>query len=163
VIFSMLASFHVDEEGVDYQLETMPPGIRAPESLEDRAQPHGMFDMRHPEERDPEAWGSSRIWARPRAEVPDDRVLQACVLTYLSDMGWAFGDVPGLAGTGGPSLDHAVWFHRAATVNQWLLLDLEPTSVAGSRGVFRGTIRDRDGCLMVSIAQEALLRSGRAR
>jgi acyl-CoA thioesterase-2 len=159
VIFSMLASFHVDEDGVDYQLDPMPPGIRDPETIEDSAQPHGMFDMRNPGKRDPDAWGSSRIWARPRARVPDDRVVQACVLTYLSDMGWAFGDVPGLAGTGGPSLDHAVWFHRAATVNQWVLLDLEATSVSGSRGVFRGTIRDREGCLVASIAQEALLRA----
>ena len=74
------------------------------------------------------------MWARPRTALPDDRVTRACALTYLSDMGWAFNSVPGHSGIGGPSLDHAVWFHRSVPVNQWMLLDLLPVSVAGRAG-----------------------------
>ena len=165
VIFSMLASFHVDEDGVDHQFAPMPVGVEDPESLADRGQlgPNSMLDVRYPGVRDAEAWGSRRLWARPRGEIPDDGVTPACVLTYLSDMGWAFAEVPGLERIGGPSLDHAVWFHRATGVNQWLLLDLEVTSVAGARGVYRGTIHDRSGRLVAGIAQEALLRVPGAR
>src|SRR5262245_2980074 len=75
VIFSMLASFHVDEDGVDYQLEGMPDGVVVPESLDDsdRPRPDGMFNIRSPEPREADAWGSRRMWAHPLAEIPEDR------------------------------------------------------------------------------------------
>ena len=95
---------------------------------------------------------------RGPATLPDDRVTRACALTYLSDMGWAFSARAGEHGIGGPSLDHAVWFHRSVTVNQWMFLDLHPVSVAGARGMYVGTIHDRAGTLAASIAQEKLLR-----
>ena len=69
----------------------------------------------------------------------------------------------GNTGIAGPSLDHAVWFHRSVTVNQWVLLDLYPVSVAGARGVYVGTIHDRAGTLAASLAQEKLLRPPRPR
>jgi len=58
----------------------------------------------------------------------------------------------------GASLDHAVWFHRPARVDEWLLFDVDPVSNFGSRGLARGTMHTRDGTLVASIAQEALLR-----
>jgi acyl-CoA thioesterase-2 len=158
VIFSALASFHVDEESIDYHVLGMPE-VDAPESLpeHDRVGHNAMFDVRHCAS-NVIGPGQPRMWVRPRGELPDDRVTRACLLTYVSDMGWAFGAVPGNAGLGGPSLDHAVWFHRSIPVDQWMLLDLQPVSVAGARGVFTGTIHDRAGTLAASIAQEALLR-----
>jgi acyl-CoA thioesterase-2 len=165
VIFSALTSFHVDEEGIDYQVPGLPADVAEPESLpeHERVGHNAMFDLRYLRSSGAEPWRSNRMWARPRGVYPRDRVTQACVLTYLSDMGWAFDAVRGNDGIGGPSLDHAVWFHRAATLDQWLLLDLTPVSVAGARGVFNGTIHDRSGRLVVSIAQEALLRPRRER
>ena len=53
---------------------------------------------------------------RPRGEIADDPVTHACVLTYLSDVGWAFGELPASRGLGGPSLDHAVWLQRPIDV-----------------------------------------------
>ncbi|MEX1008117.1 MAG: acyl-CoA thioesterase domain-containing protein [Acidimicrobiia bacterium] len=162
VIFSALASFHVDEEGIDYHVPGLPE-VDAPESLpeHDRVGHNAMFDVRYLVASATDPWASSRMWVRPRSTLPDDRVMRACVLTYVSDMGWAFGAVPGNDGIGGPSLDHAVWFHRSIPVDQWMLLDLQPVSVAGARGVYIGTIHDRAGTLAASIAQEVLLRSRR--
>ncbi len=160
VIFSALASFHVDEEGIDYHVLGLPE-VDAPESLteHERVGHNAMFDLRNLAASVTDPRQVSRMWVRPRGTLPDDRVTRACVLTYVSDMGWAFGAVPGNEGIGGPSLDHAVWFHRSIPVDQWMLLDLQPVSVAGARGVFIGTIHDRAGTLAASIAQEALLRS----
>ena len=163
VIFSALASFHGDETGIDFQVPNLPADSGDPESLpeHERIGHHSVFDLRYVTTAAGELWQSSRMWARPLTELPDDRVTRACVLTYLSDMGWAFHSVPGHANIGGPSLDHAVWFHRSVPVNQWLLLDLQPVSVAGARGMYTGTIHDRAGTLAASIAQEKLLRPPR--
>ena len=58
----------------------------------------------------------------------------------------------------GASLDHAVWFHRPARADDWLLFSVDPVSNAGARGLARGTMHTRDGVLVTSVAQEALLR-----
>jgi acyl-CoA thioesterase-2 len=81
------------------------------------------------------------------------------VLTYFSDLGWAFAglDADG-EHLGGPSLDHAVWLQRPVDVADWMFVELKPLSVAGSRGVFTGTIHDRHGVLAAYLTQEALLR-----
>jgi acyl-CoA thioesterase-2 len=58
----------------------------------------------------------------------------------------------------GASLDHAMWFHRPARADEWILFSVEPVSNAASRGLARGTMHTQDGVLVASIAQEALLR-----
>jgi acyl-CoA thioesterase-2 len=55
------------------------------------------------------------------------------------------------------SLDHAVWFHRAARADDWLFYDVHSLVNAGGRGLLRGTMRDRDGRVVVSVAQEMRL------
>jgi acyl-CoA thioesterase-2 len=172
-IFSMLASFHVDEPGREYQNPTMtvdtvaPWPARSPDDL-----PEGplvghntMFDLRSLAEGAPGDTFprmSHRFWARTRGPLPDDRLLHSCVLTYLSDMSTGFAKLPAEGGAGeGPSLDHAVWFHRPARLDDWVLVDLEPIAAAGARGYYTGTVHDRAGVLVATIAQEHLLR-GRA-
>src|SRR5947208_1121064 len=56
------------------------------------------------------------------------------------------------------SLDHAVWFHRPARVDEWLLYELIPVSTAAGRGLAIGTIRDQQRTLIATVAQEVLLR-----
>jgi acyl-CoA thioesterase-2 len=58
----------------------------------------------------------------------------------------------------GASLDHAVWFHRPARADQWLLFSVEPVTNFGARALARGTMHTEDGVLVASITQEALLR-----
>ena len=166
VIFSALASFHVDEEGVDYQLPNLPADAGR-SRLDARARSPGsqracstfatsLRSRRNPGVR--AACGPGRAaCSRTIASLGRARA------TYLSDMGWAFYNALGNTGIAGPSLDHAVWFHRSVTVNQWVLLDLYPVSVAGARGVYVGTIHDRAGTLAASLAQEKLLRPPRPR
>ena len=102
---------------------------------------------------------SDRIWVRANVPLPDDPLVHVCVLVYVSDLGTGFGqvDIPGLP-TGGPSIDHAVWFHAAAAADEWMLLDLVPRKARSSRGVYDGSLRNVGGALGALIVQETLLR-----
>lgn len=68
-----------------------------------------------------------------------------------------FRDKPGVP-RGGPSLDHAVWFHHPAKADDWMLLWMWPLKAGGSRGLYTGTMHDRSGRLMAVINQEILFR-----
>jgi acyl-CoA thioesterase-2 len=161
-IFSMLASFHVDEPGNDYQHA---PHGDAPDPETLGGGPirghNQMFDLRSIVARPVGIPGMShRFWARTRGPLPDDRLLHACALTYLSDMSTGFAklELDGLP-RGGPSLDHAVWFHRPARLDDWVLVEFEPITSAGSRGYYTGAVYDRDGALVATIAQEQVYRA----
>jgi len=56
------------------------------------------------------------------------------------------------------SLDHAIWFHREFDVNNWLLYALDSPSASNSRALTRGNIFNQNGELVVSMAQEGLIR-----
>ncbi len=161
-IFELSASFHVEEPGYDVQLP-LPAAAPDPESLpatrtgHDAAH-HRPFDMR---EFGPLPGSNRSTWARVAGRLPDDPVVHACVLTYLSDMGPV-----GAARRAGPpegptmraSLDHVLWFHRPVRADDWLLYDLQAVSLSGARGLVRGLIHGRDGRLAMTVSQEALLR-----
>ena len=80
------------------------------------------------------------------------------MLTYLSDIGTGLAKLPDDRPVGGPSLDHAVWFHRPARMDDWVLVELVPAAQAGGRGFYTGTVHDRDGRLLATIAQEHVSR-----
>ena len=56
------------------------------------------------------------------------------------------------------SLDHAMWFHRAAPADEWLLYVLDSPTAQGGRMLARGSIFTRDGELVATIAQEMMFR-----
>lgn len=161
-ILTAACSFHVDEEGVEHQAIDLPDGVPDPEGMPEqpRAGNNTLFEVRDVETAETRAgWTpATRLWARTRGPVPDGDLRSAAAVCYLSDMGWAFGSL--LEG-GGPSIDHAVWFHRPARVDEWLLLDLRPLAAHGARGMFLGTIHERSGAVVATIAQEALIRPGK--
>jgi acyl-CoA thioesterase II len=161
VIFSALASFHVGETGVDSQVHALDPTAGDPEALPEgeRVGHNVLLDLRYPEEVAEQPWRAARFWVRPRGDLPDDPVTRACVLTYLSDLGWAFESLEAARGHGGPSLDHAVWLQRPVDPSGWVFVELRPVTLAGSRGVFTGTIHDRAGTLAAYLTQESLLRA----
>jgi acyl-CoA thioesterase-2 len=107
-----------------------------------------------------------RFWLRSREPLPDDQLVHSCAATYASDMlllstsvaqhGTMFG-APGLQFA---SLDHAVWFHRPARLDDWVLMDLVPRSVAAGRGWYTGTLHTAAGVLAASFVQETLFRPG---
>jgi acyl-CoA thioesterase-2 len=99
------------------------------------------------------------LWVRSATPLPDDRLVHACALTYVSDLGAGFGqlDDPTL-GVGGPSLDHSLYFHAPLPADQWLLLALKPVKTIETRGVYAGSLRDQSGELALAIMQESLVR-----
>jgi acyl-CoA thioesterase-2 len=160
VIFSMLASFHLPEGGPTF--DVVPRRERPePEALRSRPSPL-LIELREVTKTTIDgdrATHSDCLWMRAAQSLPDDPVTHACVLTYMSDFGSGFGqvDLPGLA-TGGPSVDHAVWFHEPVRADEWSLLELEPLKASSGSGLYRGSISTRDGRLGLVIAQEMLLR-----
>ena len=97
----------------------------------------------------------SRIWWRPDGEVPDDPALQASLVAYVSAVTL---NEPAYAARGKYSVsaqrDHSVWFHGPATLTDWLLYDQTSPSSADSMSLARGTMFNRTGELVCTVAQE---------
>jgi len=103
-------------------------------------------------------------WFRAAGKLPDNPMLHRCVLAYASDFNllstalrphgqsW-FSSQMAVA-----SVDHALWFHRDARVDDWLLYCMDSPTAQGARGLSRGQIFDRQGRLVASVAQENLMR-----
>jgi acyl-CoA thioesterase II len=106
------------------------------------------------------AWESThRMWFRVPHDLPDDPNLHMALLGFASDWTGLGGRPRNLEGDaqGMVSLDHAVWFHRPARVDSWHFYDVHSLVNAGGRGLLRGVMRDPDGRVVVSVAQEMLL------
>jgi acyl-CoA thioesterase-2 len=112
------------------------------------------------EPREPRA----HTWFRTAAPLPDDPALHRAVITYASDytllgtsalphgLSWMRGELVGA------SLDHAIWFHREARADEWLLYCTDAPWSGGGRGFNRGRIFNRAGELVASVAQEGMMR-----
>ena len=104
------------------------------------------------------------VWFRANGTLPDDAVLQKCVLGYASDMMLLdtslYPHAPTLFDRDlqVASLDHALWFHRPFRADEWLLYAQDSPNASGARGFSRGLIFTRDGLLVASVAQEGLVR-----
>ena len=112
---------------------------------------------------DPELRLPHRFWIRCTDELPDDPLTHAAVLAYTSDISSALIPYESERITTGPSLDHAVWFHRPATMNGWTWQEMTPRTVAGGRGWYTAAIYTPDGTRIASVAQEQLFASRRPR
>ena len=66
--------------------------------------------------------------------------------------GWR---TPGLRAA---SLDHAMWFHRPARADEWLLYAQHSPSAQGGRGPGHRPDVHPDGVLVATVAQEGMLR-----
>lgn len=133
------------------------------------------FDMRHvPDPVYLTAAGSAHqaVWIRPFGKLRDvpgltaenrDRAALAYVCDYtilepvlrVLGLPWA---LPGLVTA---SLDHAMWFHRAAPVDGWLLYAQEAVAAEHGRGLGAGRFFTRDGVHLATVVQEGLIRTGR--
>jgi acyl-CoA thioesterase-2 len=183
-IFSLAASFQIEEPGLEHQDAI--PEVPAPESLisereyvlsladklpdavRARATAKSPIEIRPVESRNPLAptvrAPSRRLWYRVIDRVPDDPALHRYLLAYASDfsfLGTAL-DPHGISWLRGgmqvASLDHAMWFHRSFRVDDWLLYDVESPTASGARGLVRGRFFDRTGRLVASAVQEGLIR-----
>jgi acyl-CoA thioesterase-2 len=167
VIFDCMASFNSDEPGGEYAV-SFPADAPRPDHgvAHDNPWAEGrIFEVREVVRPGEERSQMARIWTRIKERLPDDPVVHACGITYLSDLGNGFGQAnhADLWGRGGPSLDHTVWFHRPTRADRWILADYLPLKAIGGRGVYSGSMHDEDGVLTALVAQEALMRrSGRS-
>jgi acyl-CoA thioesterase-2 len=162
VIWDMACSFHVGEDGAEFS-QTLRAGIAPPDdspAIDPDWCP--LIDIRTPPPPDrgevvPRS--VDRVWTRVRVPVPDDPIVHACLHAYTSDISSGFGDLelPGVP-HGGPSIDHAVWFHHPSRADEWVIYDCVAAKVGGHRGLYTGTAHDTHGNLVAMIAQEMLLR-----
>lgn len=183
-ILNLAASFQHPEPGLDHQSEM--PDVPGPSSLHDSRHykreivnklPEKMrryltiqrpFEFRHvepldlvaPRKRPPQQC----IWFRALGELPDSPELHKVLLAYVSDYNLiGTATLPhGISFLQGnvqmASLDHAMWFHRDARMDQWLLYALDSPSASGARGLARGQVFSEDGQLVASTTQEGLIR-----
>ncbi|KAL0089418.1 thioesterase-like superfamily-domain-containing protein [Phycomyces blakesleeanus] len=93
----------------------------------------------------------------------DDAKLHACSIAYASDSGLIITaarangyvyDAMGMV----VSLDHSIWFHTPARIDEWLLYDMHSPRTSEGRGIAFGKIYSRDGTLVATTAQEGLVR-----
>ena len=180
VIFIASVSFVRAHEGLAH--EDPMPGAPPPEGLPDwedlrvrilgdatARRPDGPLEVREcdPETAAPAVGRPARraLWMRPRGTLPDDPLMHAAVLVFASDRGLlsTAGRPHGLmwGERQGASLDHAVWLHRPARFDGWVLFTTaSPVAVAG-RGLVLGAMHARSGARLASIAQEGLIRAAR--
>jgi acyl-CoA thioesterase-2 len=178
-IFNLSASFQSPEPGLEHQtaMPSVPPpeGLpevdlhaalleRMPERLRQFHRRGRPFESRAVKTAAPNPVTAQYLWIRAVDRVPDDDALQRCLLAYASDF-YLLPTATLPHGLDHPdqqfvvaSIDHAMWFHRPVRVDDWLLCVTDSPCASGARGFARGSIYDRAGHLVASMAQEGLMR-----
>jgi acyl-CoA thioesterase-2 len=186
-LMTLTTSFQVPEDGPE--LEAVPPPVEPPETMAPLdewllAQPDpathaylpyfaDAFDVRQAADSyaiDPDT-GRARspdrqrdVWIRVVGPLPDDPLVHAGAIAYVSDKPALGTTVLGPPLHGDPtshlvaSLDHAMWFHRPCRADEWMLFRCETATAAGARAFARMEVYGSDGRLAVSAAQEGLVR-----
>jgi acyl-CoA thioesterase-2 len=183
-IFTLAASFQVEEEGLEHQFEIPDvPGpdepdldmamseqelMHLPQKLRRWLERFGPWEFRRIRGHDPlESVPKppfQEIWFRLNGDPGNDPLMNRALLAYLSDFH--------LVGTATlphgiswdqeelimASLDHAMWFHRDCKLDDWFLYVCDSPSSSGGRGLARGMIYDRRGRLVANTAQEGVIR-----
>jgi acyl-CoA thioesterase-2 len=174
-ILGLESSFTLPEAGISHQDPA--PAAEDPERLPDwevlRAkmlrQPEAMrpqpIEVRTCDPDDPDGKPQppeKRVWMRPVGPLPGDRRVHEALLVYASDrtllstasrphgLPWGRRMVA--------SLDHAMWLHRPARFDDWVLYASRSPVAHAARGLVFGAMYDRTGARIASVAQEGLIR-----
>lgn len=179
----MLLSFHAVEDGLEYASAQM-PDVPPPEEVSLTYNEFARAQQGDPDE----AWDGEarpidiryidaptaaqgvpvredqRMWMRIPERLPDSGNVHDAGVAYVSDStvidhillphGYRWHD--GLFD--GVSLDHAMWFHRRARADEWLLFDQTALWTGAGRGLANGRLFDMDGRLIATCTQEGLIR-----
>lgn len=188
-ILHMSVSFQIAEPGHSHQADA--PAARGPDGVYSERDLALLFKEQIPEalrtamtsERaielrdvDPvnllalEPKGPDRqVWLRAADTLPDDPILHQCLLAYASDFYLLSTSLrphavhwiqPEMQVT---SLDHSLWFHSPAKMDDWLLHAMLSPWADSARGLVHGRFYDSTGRLVASSAQEGLVRDYRLR
>lgn len=129
------------------------------------------FDLRYVDlpprvgaEESEDAPAVSQAWVRAAGPVPEDPRLAYALLAYASDMclldpclrpaGLWFGE----GSAAGLSLDHSMWFHAPARVDDWLFVDSHSPALRDGRGLGVADIHAQDAELLCSVVQLGSIR-----
>lgn len=171
LIMTSTSSFHINEDSQSYQDQM--PSVIPPEEcgLAGYIPPGSNSRVREPIDfRWPYGPPNSIVpsharqltWFKSKDQLPDDPLLHACALTYITDLTLTRTAHMPLNNPQsrqlGSSLDHSMHFHRPFRADEWVLFEQEAASYSGSRSIASGKIFTKDGLLAVSVRQEALIR-----
>lgn len=185
-IFMMTASFALDDDGPIHQFsppaDVAPPEVvNVPIPLPEHLNGADPMELDYPDSHiiglrmvgadDAVELVDGRYermaWVRIEEPLPDDPLIQACALTYLSDLTMVSTALAPHSGASSrpdlmlASIDHAMWFNEPTRADQWLLF-AQDTPVAGhGHGLARGLFFDSDGAMVASVVQESLMRNRR--
>ncbi len=182
-IFDMALSFQTEEPGINHSLPM--PDVPPPEALRGDREAFLEYARESPEmerfafrfeaidsrqveripmtDRDPHP-PIKHTWLKARDPLPDDPEVHLALLAYMSDLDFMSTSMlphgrNALRGqVQGASVDHALWFHRPFRADEWLLFAKESPNAGGARGFVRGQFFNRAGELVVTAAQECLIR-----
>lgn len=181
-LLSMIASFQEAQEGPEHQVQM--PEVPGPESVAsgiDVLAPYegheaadfwlqsAPFDVRHVEGSlflapDPRPKAYQAAWMRVRTPIDADELTHRALLAFGCDQvmlepllrrhgaSWASRDMAFA------SLDHAMWWHRPARADEWLLFVQDAPTAQGGRGLTGTWIFAEDGTLVASASQEGMFR-----
>jgi acyl-CoA thioesterase-2 len=174
-ILGLESSFTLPEDGISHQeaMPDAPPPEQVPDWEQLRAQmlhqPEAVrpqpIEVRTCDPDDPDGKPqppAKRVWMRPVGPVPADRRIHEALLVYASDrtllstaarphgLPWGKRLVA--------SLDHAMWLHRPARFDDWVLYASHSPVAHAARGLVFGAMYDRTGARIASVAQEGLVR-----
>ncbi|KAJ3201017.1 Acyl-CoA thioesterase 8 [Entophlyctis luteolus] len=107
------------------------------------------------------------VWMRAVGKLPDNLAFHQCVAAYTSDHYLINTAIlpHGITAYTNPrlsmiaSLDHSIWFHAPFRADDWLLYEMESTRTGAGRGLCFSRVYRRDGVLVMSCAQEGVVRA----
>jgi acyl-CoA thioesterase II len=176
VIFSLTASFHVEEQGFSHAKHwepaplpeasaVVPPRELAVDNAAIQEASFEFFpvvgDFISAELQEPK----TAFWIRAAEAIPDEPIWHAAALAYASDFGLLATSLnchPASLFAGhvvAASVDHALWLHqRRFNVAEWFCYQIQSPWASSARGLSQGFLYDTAGNLLASSAQEGLIR-----
>ncbi len=183
VIFYLSSSFHETEDGFEHA-DPAPRGVPPPDGCPRLSEAlarvagrepsfwereWGALDVRYVGDSrpggallDPMHPARARVWIKANGTLQNDRRMHQAVLAYASDLTLlAASTVPHGVFVGlnvqATSIDHAMWFHRPFSADEWLLFDQISPSASGGLGLSTARLFQHDA-LIANVAQEGLIR-----
>ncbi|XVF22554.1 hypothetical protein REPUB_Repub12eG0181700 [Reevesia pubescens] len=158
IIFTLLASFQKEEEGFDHQEATM-PSVPAPDVL------LSLDELRELRLTDPRLPMSYRKKVATAKFVPWPIEIRFCAPNTSTNQTKSDPSLRYWFRAKGKLSDdqalHRMWFHRHVRADDWLLFVIVSPTACVTRGFVSGQMFNRKGELIVSLTQEALLRTAK--
>lgn len=175
--FYMIASCKLPEEGDEHQpampdvpdpivmsenLQQTERGFSPPMMTKDRATLMLISNSFVPAKFEPGREPALQVWMKSNHKGAATEREHQIALAFLSDGTLMFNSV---LPYGIPfathrltSLDHSVWFHRPCDTAEWMLYDQSSSAAADGRGMNEGRVFDQSGKLIMTAAQDSMLR-----